>query len=127
MQISLVSLVQETALTKQYVINETVLVAEAVMNIGLEINAENRAIPIADSATSLTNRPVRCAKRIFMVTAVNTHAIRGVSNETNQILVTKTMVHAIMTVRQHFGAVNVRNSVVWAVAEMHVIERRVIA
>ena len=121
------SLVQATALTKQYVINETVLVAVDVMNTGLEINAENRAIPTADSAISLTNRPVRCAKRTFMVTAVNTNAIRGVPNETNPILVTKPMVHAILTVRQHFGAVNVRNSVVWAVAEMLVIERRVIA
>ena len=61
------------------------------------------------------------------MTAVSIHAIQGVLNVTNSILVINTMVHVILTVRTIFGALNVINNAERVAVKMLAIECRVIA
>ena len=126
-QIPLVSFVQATAATEHYVISIMVLVLKAARKIGQKKSAILHAHPTAESVNSLANIPVHCVKTRFTETAVSIHAIQGVLNETNPIHATKTMLHVILTVRNHSGALNVISNVVWAAVNMFAIDRRDIA
>ena len=126
-QIPLVSLVQIIALADQYVISETVLVAVDAMKIGQENSAIYHAHPTADSATSITNHLVHCAKTNFTVTAVDIHAVQDVQLKTDRIPAINIKLHVIMTVKIRIGVAIVKTTVGRAAVQKRVIDRRDIA